>query len=756
MGWKRAAELADRIYGEGITGAEEVGARIGTDPAVRTRGDMADVMLALVRKNALYSEFVRANVLGCAERTNRFLCMVAGVSQEHGGAHALAPLEGLRCRQPGVADWLLARLAEINDGRTAYAMAFLYAGVGATDPERLFSMAGRRMAAAQRAAYAVAVAILYPKARVPRGVVEFVVRMSASRTAAVRHAAITAMARSLLPSPAARRGLVRVSVHGSAADKALAAYNVARSRAHRGFAFRVIKNCSAEAGIKDTLTYALADFAPERPLECMRIVRRWSRSDPGYAGRSAGLLRGIGEGDLSRIHAFMRAWARDAGPAGAKAVARVIAAVYRKDDANLARLLDAIGYRGKKTKKVMILSLWHIAASDPGSSNHSEEFYRHCTGIAEGLAGHYGIMVSPDARIDRPALRLAGMIRDIRLGRRIPSTSDARRNQRRFGNIVRFLGCRRMGAITSDALHPLTWYLAGAGITEAYIRRRTGAIRGEESSRRAWAMESRLNSRRYHKVLLDGIDRSLPLLGGMERANRIKDGLANRSEFFETLIELDMAAVMKEAGCRVTLQPALSNSKVLDIEAGMGGADVLFEVVRPMEDYMLSTMGTAYAVRNMVRDQISGKLGDKLEGAVLSKPLVIVIDVTGAGSILDSDVSEALFGSVAYVEKLDGDGKTVGMHALRKGDSIYDKSKHAGALSAVMLVRRGYDTSEMRTKTEGAVYEAPSPRIRLGRRAAEALRGMFSARCVDVCSWDRWEAHARARKYACAGPGGGE
>ena len=203
---------------------------------------------------------------------------------------------------------------------------------------------------------------------------------------------------------------------------------------------------------------------------------------------------------------------------------------------------------------------------------------------------------------------------------------------------------------------------------------------------------------------------------------RVKSGLLRRAEFFNTLIELSIAARLKKT-YHVVLQPSIDCGKLLDIKATIRCSEVLFEVYRRADDMKMQHI-SIQGSPNTIVSKIIEKIETQLKHAYSSQlPVVLVIDSSDAPEIDRLQISNSLFGT-SHTALLNN-GNTRNSSCCHPGlaeDSIYRKSKHADVISAIMLVRQRYDHVEKTIKLVGDVFCAPYPKIQLKKKTTEAIK----------------------------------
>ena len=684
--------------------AEEVESYLASRRLVRSKSDMVRIMQAAADRKAPFVNFVSRNLLGCASRTDEFCRLVACLPGWRGSE--LEPLRRLYARDPQTALWLIRGL-EAADQDASIPLSWLYVGAGEKEPGMLLGMIGEGLSPAQKTAWMTAADILYAGRRLPPEAEDFLIRLSRSRTTAVQKCAIYTMLARAQESKRFQDGLCRIAESGSDGARAALANVHPRRKPDDGFMLKMLGLCSntKNTNLRESISMSLASCASEHPLECIKIVRRWSE-DPWLRYRAGPLLEEVRKGDLGKLRRFMESWIRDAksSKTDAGALPRVLSCVYRKDETRLIELLETAGK--DEATHVMILDALETFFSDGyGNDHRSDEFCKRAERVVLNIAKQRGTISRPDPELN-PFMRVLNLIRQTRYPVSA-NIADARNNLKRFKNVGRIMGPGTLEGMVRDG-HTLAVWLSnaepdpeGEGTGD---RGRLGTRRQEIS--RAWASE---------------IDAALQAFGDGKGTSRMRRGLASKTEFFDTLSELTVAARLNKK-FPTTLQPRVGNN-ALDVESIVGGSRVLFEVFRPKGDIRLPYVRGVHTLANAILPKVVKKIDGQIKSALgAGAPVVLVIDRTDAREIVDGDIDDALSGT-AYPTMPFGEGGEAGPpRPARKKDSMYDRTAGAGAISAVLLVEMGCGRGS-KIEIGGKTFRAPNPAVPLGDGAAGAIEG---------------------------------
>lgn len=342
MDKEEASETVRQMLAEYIFGSKKIEAHLASK-GIRSKSDMTRIMLAMAERRASVVGFVQDHLADCALQTDEFLRLVVSIHKWR--PCELWPLSRLYPRDPQTSSWLIQRLEAMGQDASP-PLSYLYVGVGEKEPDRLLHMMDENMSPVQKTAWVTAVDILYAKQKIPPEVGDFVIRLSRSRTIAVQQCAISFMLGRTKESKRIRDRLCRIAENGSEEARAAVANIHPTKRLDDEFRLKMLGLCSktGDVQIQDSIAGSLAPCAPEHPLECMEIVRRWSE-DPSSRYRFGYLLEAVRQGDLDKIQRFMESWIRDARntETGTGALPCILSRVYWEDEMRLVNLLETAG-----------------------------------------------------------------------------------------------------------------------------------------------------------------------------------------------------------------------------------------------------------------------------------------------------------------------------------------------------------------------------------------------------------------------------
>ena len=433
MDIEEASKTVGQMLDEYVFEAKEIESYLRSRGIVRSKSDMVRIMLAMAERRALFVHFVSRNLLACASRTDEFLKLVVGLSEWR--ESELEPLCRLYGRDPQTALWLIRKL-EATTQDQSIPLSRLYTGVGEKEPDRLLGMMGKRLSPAQKTAWMTAVNILYKKQKLPSEVADFIVHLSRSSTTKVQKCAIYVMLARAQESERIRDRLCRIARNGSDEARASLANVDHLGRPGDRFLFKILRLCSKtqNADVRASVSVALVSYAHEHPLECIKIVRRWS-GDLEFCHRLDFLLKAIGKSNLDKLRRFVESWIRGARGSKASALPHILSCIYREDEMRLIDLLEAVGY---KTAQILSLDILETFFSDGYKKDHrSSEFCKRAETVVLKIAKQRGTNARPNLEL-KPFMRVLDLIKQTRYPTNT-NIADAQNNLKRFKNLSRII-----------------------------------------------------------------------------------------------------------------------------------------------------------------------------------------------------------------------------------------------------------------------------------------------------------------------------
>lgn len=706
MDKEEASETVRQMLAKHIFGSKAIEAHLASK-GIRSKSDMTRIMLAMVEQRAQVVNFVKDHFVDCALQTDEFLRLVVGIHKWH--PQDLWPLSQLYPRDPQTSSWLIQRLEAMSQDASP-SLSYLYVGMGEKEPERLLRMMDERMSPTQETAWMTAVDILYAKQKIPPGVDDFVIRLSRSSTTAVQQCAISVMLGRTQESKRIRDQLCRIAENGSEEARAAVANIHPTKRLDDEFRLKILGLCSntENVQIRDSIAWSLVPCAPEYPLECMKIVRRWSEHTSSCY-EFGHLLEAVRKGDLDRIRRFMESWIREAKnpKTGIWALPCILSHVYWEDEMQLVNLLETAGCKDKTTQILALAVLKTFLSKGYENVRRSDEFFEYAEKIVLGISKQLGINARPNPELGI-FMRLLDLIEQIEYPKK-KDIANARNNLKRLKHLDRIVGKGKLEKMIRDE-HPLAVRLSTALPEPDPESRQGNGGHPKEKPRRTYQQ-----ARAY--TMLSKIDSALELFGNSEGTSRMRKGLVSKTEFFDTVAELMVATRLNKFP--VTLQPRVGNHR-LDVESTICGSRIFFEVFRPKQDLKLRYVEKAHSVNNAIRDKIVKKIDGQIgDAADTGCPVVLVIDGSDAWEITDSDIVDSLSGTEFWTQAFYEDGAVGPLKHHRAQDSIH-KASNARVISAVLFVNIDYDRSEM--NISGRLFRASDAAVPLDDRKADAIK----------------------------------
>ncbi|MEM3063005.1 MAG: hypothetical protein QW303_05635, partial [Nitrososphaerota archaeon] len=235
-------------------------------------------------------------------------------------------------------------------------------------------------------------------------------------------------------------------------------------------------------------------------------------------------------------------------------------------------------------------------------------------------------------------------------------------------------------------------------------------------------------TRFYPGAYLSEIESALSLFSPAEQGmSSIRNGLLDEELFYDTLPELSLAARLKKKGYAVLLQPPVGQHK-LDMKVTIS-KDLLIEVYSPHEDIRLKYVRKAHGMDNTAKKAVLKKLQGQIADAANQKlPIVLVIDQSNSRDVTEIEIADILFGTFTWNLVFDNQKhEVVKEYASRKQDSISDIHPAGKAVSAIILLKRDMDDSDLKIKLYGKIFVNPHASIPLDQPTIQALEAAIFA-----------------------------
>jgi len=731
MNAEGAKKLVEELQKKGIFRSRAVNKFLKSGNLIKSKEDMLILLQAIVDKDAFFPTFIQEHLTTCASDTDDYYDLVASLAKNPRHDYPLVSLIELYKKDPNVALWLVDKLNSVDDEGLAVPLGYLYGGMGKEKPNNLFSLIDKELTKKQKIAFTIAINVASVTKKIPERITDFITSISKSNDLEVKLNAIRCLASSLISSTKVQKHLLHLARKDDDNTRLhLTKFVFAQHEKKRKLVFDILKECSKSKNnsVKNEISMCLYTYAPEYPLECIKIAKRWYKDrELPFDSHANSFLGEIGKGNLNKIFEFMQSWVRNEKDVNIKMIGipNILSRVYQADDVALIKLLNTINYKNKYTSMLIRNTFKKFLAGGYRTMRRSDDFYKGSEEILLKIARHKKINIRPDQSRSNPLIRTLALIREMETTKKNPSIKDARQNLNQFNHTIRILGKSNLEQlICNQKTHPLVGILSTVFVPKSTVNKKLKEIESEKLDWKKRVRADILKEEYYPFAVLADIEASLSLFKDTDQGiQRMKRGLLSKAEFFDTLIELNVSARLKRKH-PVTLQPHIGKSNALDIESTINGTRVLFEIFRPRGDIRLKYIETVHGVGNAIRDKIVKKIDEQIKHALVSKlPVVLIIDKSDAHEIDDFQIIDSLFGTAQITMLFDKEKKeVVGDFPSRAQDSIYYKTKNAHILSAILLVRQYYDRTDLKVKIDGEIFHAPQPAIPLDKKTTDAIK----------------------------------
>ncbi|MFZ2455220.1 MAG: hypothetical protein WAX07_01910 [Candidatus Altiarchaeia archaeon] len=225
-------------------------------------------------------------------------------------------------------------------------------------------------------------------------------------------------------------------------------------------------------------------------------------------------------------------------------------------------------------------------------------------------------------------------------------------------------------------------------------------------------------------LLLNHLENCLRILGiksGTEGSKRLRSKLTSPNQFFDTLSEIEVAAVLKKSGYCVILEPDITG-KTPDLSAFIAGGLVYLEVYTPnwrmdVEEEKVHSEGfSSYKLKPPEKDVLGQKLIEKYAkniAEIIKKrekndknPVVVVINTGYSHFDKEYAPDKALHGTPVLNFFLDNQtGECIRKYGTRKLDSIAFTEPSTENISAVIAYTRDFTIPDCRPVLLGRVHK---------------------------------------------------
>jgi len=694
------------------------------------------IIIDMVRTDPIYwTEFITDKVPEIAECGQDYVNLLAEIGSRNLNYLLCRLTELCECDATLAVD-VYKELDRRQDRNLSFAMGYVLGGVGMKDLGKVMSLMDLVGSPKphQKIAYVLALHIAFqshPDALMPDKYAEIIIEGAKSSEQQLRSVAIQAMLAVSSSNGAFFGVLKELAATNDIASWEIASMSTILMKTDKRAALELLKRC-AESGNDDVVSNAalsLGGLAPEFPVECLQIVKRWTRrEEPKSVRWSDYLLDQIGKGEVGRIGEFMREWIEEEDDLALTfKLPDVIWGVYKANKGELLNLMHSLDLRYSRNKSLIVETLERALSELYGHIPQSDEFVEDSYELLVRIAGKRVRIHELKKQIGDKVMLSLATIREIKLKPKALDRRSVEANLPLFPNIRDILGKRWLQSMLKrkGCSHPLIILLSDAKPSRRKLRRLYTSYENERDPLRK-AIVAVLISNQFHPgAFLSRIDTALGLFNRKEQGmRRIVNGLKNEDEFSQTVSELDIAAQLRKRHS-VVLQYKVGSIPV-DIKATINGREYLIEVYCPDTELRLKYVRTPIVIPNRAKERILKKIDEQLKhiAANTTIPLLLAIDKSRAADIDEIDVLDALKGSLSMRIAYDKTtGALVGTQVFRKRDSITSESPYASVLSGVVLVKRGLDMTDRKMKLYGKVLLNEQANIHLDECEVSSLEG---------------------------------
>jgi hypothetical protein len=238
---------------------------------------------------------------------------------------------------------------------------------------------------------------------------------------------------------------------------------------------------------------------------------------------------------------------------------------------------------------------------------------------------------------------------------------------------------------------------------------------------------NRIRRYKYLQAILTHIDGCLEKFGITEQGTKFIKRLKEEANFYQTLSQLEVAALLKRAH-KVTLEQDIAGYPI-DILCNINNDQIILEVTNIDMLLKLKLGNLVVDLDNKTKNTINKKLKEQIckYPENLHLPIVLVIDKTRSPENDIEDLKDALFGSLSVVVKYSNDdGTIVEKYLTRKHqDSIGHDNEISRRLSAVILYEQYFSEYDSTIRLKGYILKNPVASIKLDDNIIEELKHML-------------------------------
>ncbi|MCE2506930.1 MAG: hypothetical protein J4F36_10815 [Nitrosopumilaceae archaeon] len=698
---------------------------------VTTSREMIAVLDAMLDLEAYPDFFVSQNFAKYAESSTEFLNLVLRLCKKDISGYSTFELNGLYEKDALTMFFLYDRLKKLDEYKIALTVGYLLGGMGKAEPKKLLEIVDNNKSPTtnEKISYACAFYSIAQENKLPKKYRDLLLEYMESDSKELKHHATSALMFWFNDVKKIQTFLLSFAKK-NIENRYLVLQNTTFliSRNHE-FSMKILKLCSktTDEKIIASVAHQLGLIAKHYPMDVLKIIKKWCKIErflvhgwPQWAAGEAGKT------NLKDIEQFLLKWinAERNYITFRFHLPTIIDEIYKDKDSELKHLLSKVDYKDTNRSEMILKIIQQSLSEGYGKTQREKSFLQFCNSLVIKIAKHQELEIHVDPDAKEPVMNTLALVSAVEFGKKKIPSSEIKKNLRDFPNVVSFFGKRKLFTLIEEKpFHPLVKILSRVPVSDDHVKRILKRIDEQDELWKKGMMLHTVKGRYYNASLFFDMNTSFAMFGDNEQGRAsIRDGLMDEKSFFQTLIELNVAARFKKKFSTV-LQPPIKEDNKLDVAVNIDGTECLFEIYSPKEDLRLKYVRTAHSMKNKAKSGILTKLKRQLKSAKgLGKPVVVIVDKTNGASVSDIEITDLLFGSMQYTLEMDKkDGKVINEYASRKRDSVSELSEYGSVISAVILLNRDMDDNDFKVKLYGETFLNPNADIPLNKELVEKI-----------------------------------
>lgn len=728
MDQSEAKKIVEELHSKRIFDEQKINDFLKSSGKVSTKLDWIRILTLMISDKFSFIFYIGKKIVDCAIDDPEYVDLIVRLSYNDKFLFDLSKLVELYDKDHVAAEFVYKKLFDIIDEKNAIAIGYIIGGMGHTNPKKLFKIIDTSTQSnPHKIAFLFGLQIASEKQKLPRKFLDFIIAGTKSDNPRVKQIAINTLVWRFSSVKKIQK-IVKNLAKKDDYNKILIAQVAGSLRSNERYVMDLLLECSKtdNANVADAVALSLGRLAPKFPTECLSILKKWTRNTKfSHRSYTDWFIEEIGKGDIEKIESFALDWINSEKNYIITNfhLPDIICSIYENREEDLIKLLKKLDYK-KYRMPTLILKILEKYLSEGYKKTHRTDFFvSECNRLLMDISSHQSLDAQLDASINNPVIQTLALIHAIEVKEKRPDVQLAIKNLDNFSNIVSFLGKKTLvDLIKQKPKHPLVWYLANAHVTKSQISRKLNKVKKAKGDLQKSFILRSARELAYPFSMLADIDASLFMIGKNEQGrSRIKDGLLDAHDFYQTLIELNVVSRLKKK-YSVLMQPKLGKN-FLDAKADVENQDCLIEIYSPKEDIRLEHVRTAHGMDNKAKKSILSKINSQIKSAAgQNLPVVLVIDKTHGRSMGEEDIIDSLYGSLQFTWVTDKKtGKLIRSYASRASDSISKASPYGNLVSAVVLLSREFDGNDFRIKLYGKIFPNPNALVPLSENIIKKI-----------------------------------